>query len=95
MARRTPCVGGNWKMNTRATDAVALAEAARDGDLASGAQLHHFLQPLIRWLFADTNPVPTKAALAHMGLCHETARLPLASMDPSAVPVELLEGIEP
>ncbi len=27
MARRTPCVGGNWKMNTRSTDAVALAGA--------------------------------------------------------------------
>ena len=27
MARRTPCVGGNWKMNTRSADAVALAGA--------------------------------------------------------------------
>ncbi len=27
MARRTPCVGGNWKMNTRSADAAALARA--------------------------------------------------------------------
>ena len=31
MARRTPCVGGNWKMNTRSADAAALAEAVVAG----------------------------------------------------------------
>jgi 4-hydroxy-tetrahydrodipicolinate synthase len=93
------CVGGAGVIsvvsNVDPLSTVALAEAARDGDLASGAQLHHFMQPLIRWLFSDTNPVPTKAALAQMGLCGATARLPLASMDPAVVPEELLEGIEP
>ena len=74
------CVGGAGVIsvvsNVDPLSTVALAEAARDGDLASGAQLHHFMQPLIRWLFSDTNPVPTKAALAQMGLCGATARLP-------------------
>lgn len=74
---------------------VALAEAARDSDLGAGAQLHHFMQPLIRWLFADTNPVPTKAALAAMGLCGAHTRLPLAPMALDQVPEELLEGIDP
>ncbi len=74
---------------------VALAEAARDGDMASGAQLHHFLQPLIRWLFSDTNPVPTKAALAALGLCEPATRLPLWPMPADQVPAELLEGIDP
>ena len=34
---------------------------------------------LSRALFADTNPVPVKAALAMMGLCREEFRLPLVS----------------
>ena len=31
MPDRTPCVGGNWKMNTRAADAGALAKSVADG----------------------------------------------------------------
>ncbi len=93
------CVGGSGVIsvvsNVDPVSTVALAEAAADADLAAAAQLHHFLQPLIRWLFADTNPVPAKGALAALGLCEATTRLPLASMDPADVPAELLEGIHP
>lgn len=31
MPDRTPCVGGNWKMNTRSSDAAALAKSIADG----------------------------------------------------------------
>lgn len=37
---------------------------------------------LTRALFAETNPVPVKAALAMMGLCQEELRLPLVSPCP-------------
>jgi 4-hydroxy-tetrahydrodipicolinate synthase len=72
---------------------VALAQSAMDHNLTQGRAQHHALQPLIRWLFSDTNPVPTKAALARLGLCRATTRLPLAEMPLSAVPAALLEGL--
>lgn len=34
--------------------------------------------PLIRALFAETNPVPVKYAMSRLGLCTEDVRLPLA-----------------
>lgn len=43
---------------------------------AAEAQLR--LIPLIRLLFAETNPAPLKCALALRGLCNEQMRLPMA-----------------
>lgn len=40
-------------------------------------QLHLFIQPLCRALFADTNPVPVKTAAAMLGWCADEMRLPL------------------
>ncbi len=93
------CVGASGVIsvvsNVDPYSPVALVEALDDGDLVSARTLHHFLQPLVGWLFGDTNPVPTKAALAALGLCSPYTRLPLVPMDPTDVPETLLEGIEP
>lgn len=70
---------------------VAWANAAAAGDRATATQLQARLFPLVRYLFAEVNPVPVKAALAAMGLCANELRLPLApGREPSA---ELIAGL--
>ncbi|MFH1619837.1 MAG: 4-hydroxy-tetrahydrodipicolinate synthase [bacterium] len=62
---------------------VAPAETAKmcalfaAGKLKEAAEMHHKLLPLMKALFVETNPAPVKSALAMMGLCGETPRLPL------------------
>ena len=50
------------------------------GDFATAAALNRTLLPLTKALFVETNPVPAKAALALMGLCHGAVRLPLVGL---------------
>ncbi|MFZ5476069.1 MAG: 4-hydroxy-tetrahydrodipicolinate synthase [Myxococcota bacterium] len=68
--------------NVAPRDTVAVWHAWRGGDPALAAARHRRLYPLVRWLFAETNPVPVKAALAAMGLCAPDCRLPLAAGSP-------------
>ena len=51
------------------------------GDAAGAAALQLKYKPLVDALFSEVNPIPVKAALAAMGLCNETARLPLTPME--------------
>lgn len=70
---------------------VAWAAAAAAGDRAAAVALQARLFPLVRYLFAEVNPVPVKAALAAMGLCANELRLPLA---PGREPAQgLVEGL--
>ncbi len=57
---------------------IALVEAALAGELDRAREVHYRQLPLIRALFAETNPVPAKAALALMGLAEDRVRTPLA-----------------
>ena len=41
--------------------------------------------PLIKALFAETNPAPVKAALHLMGLCSDEVRLPLVKVQPETL----------
>lgn len=61
-----------------------LVDAARGGELETAASLSERLFPLFRDLFVESNPIPVKAALASMGLCEDTLRLPLVSMSVGA-----------
>ena len=54
------------------------------GDAAGAAALQLRYKPLVDALFSEVNPIPVKAALAAMGLCGETARLPLTPMEDAA-----------
>ena len=47
------------------------------GRLGEAARLHQALFPMIEALFAETNPVPVKAALSLLGLIQDEVRLPL------------------
>lgn len=56
----------------------ALVDAARAGRLVEARRLHAALAPLVAALFAESSPVPLKAALALAGLARDAVRLPLA-----------------
>lgn len=57
----------------------ALVDAALGGRAAEARARHAALLPLMDALFAETNPVPLKAALAIQGLCSDAVRLPLVA----------------
>lgn len=64
----------------------ALCDAALKGDYKKAAKLHLALFPLIKALFAETNPIPVKAALELMGACRAEPRLPLTPLSAAARP---------
>jgi len=55
-------------------------KAALAGDLPKARQAHYELFPVFRALFAETNPIGIKAALALTGVCSDETRLPLTKM---------------
>ena len=57
-----------------------ITHAALKGDFERAGRIHTKLFPLFKDLFIETSPVPIKAAMAMMGLCEETYRLPLVPM---------------
>ncbi len=66
-------------------------DAALSGDWNTARSIHFRLMDLHHGLFVETNPLPTKAALANMGLIEDFARLPLCR--PSAKTRELMQKI--
>jgi 4-hydroxy-tetrahydrodipicolinate synthase len=56
---------------------------ALDGELARARAIHYRLRRLMHANFAESNPVPVKAALALLGRCGETVRAPLGPADPA------------
>ena len=52
------------------------------GDVAGAAQMQYKYHALIDALFSEVNPIPVKAALAAMGFCENSLRLPLTQMEP-------------
>ncbi len=54
-----------------------LTEACLGGRFEEAAQLQKAFTPLLHALFSESNPIPVKAAVAALGLCHEEYRLPL------------------
>ena len=60
---------------------VHLTGAWFAGDAPAAAALQLRYQPLIRLLFRQVSPIPVKAALAAMGLCENSLRLPLLALN--------------
>jgi 4-hydroxy-tetrahydrodipicolinate synthase len=71
---------------------VAVWNAWQRGDVAAARAEHAALYALVGWLFSESNPVPCKMALAAMGLCGPTLRMPLVVGSPP--PSGLLDGME-
>jgi 4-hydroxy-tetrahydrodipicolinate synthase len=61
-----------------------MVRAFAKGDIAAAQKLHAKYYPVFKDLFIETNPVPTKAALALMGLIEEEYRLPLVPLGPQS-----------
>lgn len=62
---------------------AVLHRAWDEGDLGRFAAARDLLDPLHAALFAESNPVPVKAALASLGLCTCDVRLPLTRATPA------------
>jgi 4-hydroxy-tetrahydrodipicolinate synthase len=58
-----------------------LCEAALARDVARAMALQMQLLPLHRQLFVEANPIPVKWAMARLGLCGPTLRLPMTELD--------------
>ena len=56
-----------------------LVDLALAGERSDAIALHQALLPLMDALFLESNPIPTKAALAMKGICGDTLRLPLVA----------------
>lgn len=61
-----------------------LYECYQAGDLTAATDLHFALHPLVKVLFVETNPSPTKYVLASWGVIgSERVRSPLAPLSPT------------
>jgi 4-hydroxy-tetrahydrodipicolinate synthase len=65
--------------NVLPTETKHLVDLALAGKRAEAIALHQALLPLIDALFLESNPIPTKAALALKGICGDALRLPLVA----------------
>jgi 4-hydroxy-tetrahydrodipicolinate synthase len=79
-------MGGHGVISVTANVAPALmarmCAAARKGDVVAARECNDRLLGLHRKLFIEANPIPTKWALAEMGLIHNELRLPLVKLSP-------------
>ena len=60
-----------------------LHRAWDSGDRRAFAAVRDLLHPLHAALFVESNPIPVKAALSHLGLCGDDVRLPLTRATPA------------
>ena len=67
--------------NVMPEETVAICDKFFNGDVAGSRKLQLDLLPLVNALFCEVNPIPVKAAMAAMGFCENTLRLPLTPMD--------------
>ena len=79
-------LGGHGVISVTANVAPRLMSqmcaAALEGDVIAARNYNNRLLPLHRRLFVEANPIPTKWALAEMGLIENELRLPLVKLSP-------------
>lgn len=78
--------------NVAPQQTLGVQQAFEAGQHRDAAARMRRLWPLVTFLFASTNPVPCKAALAELGLCAPHVRLPLAPWDGPS-PREILDQV--
>ena len=66
-----------------------LCVAAMAGNAVQAMTIQRQLLPIHKNLFIESNPIPLKWAMAHLGLCGGTMRLPMTSMAQSNEPMVL------
>jgi 4-hydroxy-tetrahydrodipicolinate synthase len=74
---------------------VQMTEAAAAGDFRTARLIHQKLLPLLVGNFVESNPGPVKFAMAAMGLCELSYRLPMVPPRPAsqAKMVEILKEL--
>jgi len=86
--------GGHGNVSVTANIAPKLMHqlcvAAVAGDAKRAMELQMKLLPLHKHLFVEANPIPVKWAMARMGLCGPTLRLPMTPLE--AANVATVEG---
>ena len=77
-------LGGHGNVSVTANGAPRLmhelCRAAVDGQARRAAEIHLRLLPVHRQLFCEPSPAPTKWAMARMGLCGASVRLPIVPL---------------
>ncbi len=83
--------GGHGNVSVTANVAPRLMHelcvAALAGDTRSAMAIQKRLMPVHKHLFCEANPIPLKWAMARMGLCGATMRLPLTPLSGHLEPV--------
>lgn len=64
-----------------------LCQAALAGHVQRAMEIQFQLMPVHKHLFVEANPIPVKWAVARMGLCGDTMRLPMTPLSPASQPV--------
>ena len=67
--------------NIMPRETVEICDKFFAGDIAGAALLQYKYHSIIDALFSEVNPIPVKAAMAKMGFCDNSLRLPLTEMD--------------
>ena len=79
--------GGHGNVSVTANVAPKLMHelcmAAIAGNVAHAMEIQMQLLPLHKTLFVESNPIPVKWAVARMGHCGDTLRLPLTQLTPA------------
>ena len=82
-------VGGSGVISVASNEAPEemsrLVSAALRGDFDTARQIHTRLLPLMQVNFIETNPIPVKAAMAHLGLLEAHYRLPMVPPRPDSL----------
>jgi 4-hydroxy-tetrahydrodipicolinate synthase len=64
-----------------------LCVAAIEGNIQKAMEIQFKLMPMHKNLFVEANPIPVKWAMARMGLCGGTLRLPMTELSSAQQPV--------
>ena len=83
--------GGQGNISVSANIAPRLMHemcmAAVAGDAAKAMAIQLQLLPIHKHLFVEANPIPVKWAMARLGLCGPTMRLPMTQLEAANAPV--------
>jgi 4-hydroxy-tetrahydrodipicolinate synthase len=83
--------GGKGNISVSANIAPSLMHelcmAAMAGNVKKAMEIQFQLMPIHKNLFVEANPIPVKWAMARMGLCGGTLRLPMTDLSKSQHPV--------
>ena len=62
-----------------------MIDAYTGGEVGQAESIHGRLLPLVDMLFIESNPIPVKAAMAHLGLIEAHYRLPMVPPQPGSL----------